>query len=73
MEEAPEKKDELFDDFDDFDRLEAESNAYEEVRGTAKKARKPFTPDRPSMLKREDDAHSGRPRGRCRPPKTSLW
>ena len=53
MEEAPEKKDELFDDFDDFDRLEAESNAYEEVRGTAKKARKPFTPDRPSMLKRD--------------------
>ncbi len=43
-------KDELFDCFDDFDRLEAQSAAFEK-QGKATKARKnSFAPDRPSMM-----------------------
>jgi hypothetical protein len=46
-------KDELFDVVDDFDRLEAESAAFDraEKQGKDVKARKSgFTPDRPSMM-----------------------
>jgi len=48
--------DELFDSFDDFDRLEAESAAFDQAEKQAKpaKARKnAFKPDRPSILKEE--------------------
>jgi len=45
-------KDELFDSFDDFDRLEAESVAFDKAEKQAKttRTRKSFAPDRPSMM-----------------------
>ncbi|MBQ8109488.1 MAG: DNA translocase FtsK, partial [Clostridia bacterium] len=53
VEKAPEQapqKDELF-DIDDFDRLEAESAAFDKAERSEKRARKSFQPDRPSMLR----------------------
>ena len=43
--------DALFDGFDDFDRLEAESAAFDKAERAGKKARRSsFAPDRPSMM-----------------------
>ncbi len=57
MEKAARKqqevKDELFDSFDDFDRLEAESAAFDKTAKQAKATRtrkSSFAPDRPSMM-----------------------
>lgn len=47
------KKDDLFDGFDDFDRLEAESEAYDAAQKGGK-ARRAFTPDRPTAMKSRD-------------------
>ena len=45
-------RDELFDSFDDFDRLEAESEAFEAAEQKKNRARKnSFKPDRPSVMR----------------------
>ena len=46
-------KDALFDGFDDFDRLEAESAALDKLEKNGKACRKGFEPDRPASLKAE--------------------
>ena len=45
------EKDSLFDGFDDFDRLEAESAALDKLEKDGKARRKGFEPDRPAALK----------------------
>ena len=47
------EKDALFDGFDDFDRLEAESAALDKLEKDGKARRKGFEPDRPASLKAE--------------------